>query len=175
MNLATAMTMELRGTAIDAVDLADTQPRAVILGQFITSLVDGTGAGSANQVYADSDTIVAAATNTVDLFADVKDVFGILISFTRIKGLYFKNTSPTAAVMNLGGGSNGAGLNAFDTFLTSTAADGSEAIIVRAGGAVMLWTPDATGYVCGAGDDILGIKETATLAGSYDLVVVGEV
>ncbi len=175
MNLVTSMTMELRGTATDVADLTDTAPRAVVLGQFIASLVDGTGSGSANQVYADSNTILAGATNTVDLFATVTDVFGAILSFNIIKGIYFKNTSTTAAVMNLGGGSNGAGLNAFDTFVTSTADDGSEVIIVRAGGAVMLWTPDATGYACAAGSDILGIKETATLAGSYDLVVVGEV
>jgi len=177
MDLATTMRMELRGTATNVADLTTggTAPNAVLLGQFIAAFTDGTGSGAANQIYADTNSIVAGATNTYDLVANIDDIYGDQMSFTRIKAIYFRNTSTTASVLHLGGGSNGAGLNAFDTFVTSTADDGSEVIIVRAGGAVMLWCPDATGYVCTAGSDILAVIETSTLAGSYDLVVVGEV
>ncbi len=71
--------------------------------------------------------------------------------------------------------SNAAGLNAFDTWITSTAADGSEAIILPQNAAVLLWNPIAAGYVVTAGTvDLLSMTETATLAGAYELMVVGE-
>ena len=175
MNLATSMQMEIRGTATDTADMADTAPRAVLLAQFIDSLTNGTGLDNANQVYADSGAIGAAATVDIDLAGTVTDVFGNTITFANIKAIFVKNTSTTGAVINLGGGSNAAGLNAFDTWITSTAADGSEAIILPQNAAVLLWNPIAAGYVVTAGTiDLLSMTETATLVGAYELMVVGE-
>lgn len=177
MDLATAMTMQITATATDTADMSDVAPRAVLLARFIDTLTDGTGLNSANQVYADSGTIGAAATVNIDLAGTVTDVFGAVITFTVVKAVFVRNTTTaTAAVINVGGGSNGAGLNAFDTWITSTAADGSEAVILPANAAVLLWNPTAAGYVVTAGTgDLLSLTETATLVGAYEVMVVGEV
>lgn len=177
MNLTTALNVSIKGTANKAADLSDTTPNTVLLCHLLDELANGTGSDQANQVYADTSTIGAAATVNYDLVASIDDVFGDQMSFTIIKGIIFKNTSTTASVLALGGGTDGAGTTAFDTFIRSAAGagagDGSEQILVRPGGVVVLWAPGTTGYACAAGSDNLSIEETSTLEGAFELLVVG--
>ena len=143
---------------------------------FSSSLADGTGANQANQVYQDSVSAIADAETSYDLAGSLTDEFGGTITFTIIKGILLKNTSVTASVLQIGGGTGCDGTNAFDTWITSTAANGSEGVLVRPGGCFFLWAPGATGYAVTAGSiDILVVKEKSTLAALFELTIVGVV
>lgn len=170
------VTAEVRAFVYNDVDLARQDPAAEVLGQMFKSFLVGTGLDQCNQVYSKAATITAAGRNTYDLAGSLTDMFGNTITFTGIKGLYVKNTSTTAARLLVGGGSDGAGTNAWDTWVTSTAADGSEGVIVPKGGALLLVNPVAAGFGVTAGTvDILAIEELDTLVGAYDLMVFGNV
>lgn len=176
MDLTTSLHMEIKGTATKAADLDDSIPKAVLLGQFIDALVDGTGLDSANQVYTLEGAIGAGGITDVDLVTAIDDVFGDQIVATSIKAVFVHNTSTTAAVIAVGGGTNGAGAAAFDTWITSTAADGSEQVILPKNAAMLLWNPTAAGYAIAGGSDNLSFEETTTtLAATFDLMVICEV
>lgn len=173
-----ATTGEIRGWTTKTADNVESGTNYVVYVKLFDEMTNGTGSDQANKIYADTNTILAGARNTIDLAGSVSDVYGDTITFTKIKGIILKNTSTTAAVLALGGGSDGAGTNAFDTWIRSAAGggagDGSEQVLVRAGGFVMFYTPDSTAYAVTAGTgDILGIVETATLAGSYEIAILG--
>ena len=154
-------------------DLYDSGSIRLLL-EFADSMTDGTGADQIDFVYADSGSLIGDADADYDLYGSLSDVFGATINAARIKGIFFKNTSSTAAVINVGGGTDGAGTAAFDSWITSTAADGSEAVIVRAGGGFMLYAPDATAYVVtNTSADTLSLLETASLAATYELYLIG--
>jgi hypothetical protein len=174
VNVSTELNLTMRSTATKAGDLTTTAPNAIVTAQYIQKMITGTGANQADVVYADSATMIADAFATYDLSGVVQDIFGDNVVMARVKGVYLKNTSTLASTIKLGGGSDGAGTNAWDTWITSTAADGSEGILVRPGAFVFLWAPDATAWATVAGTaDLLCIEEQSTLAASFDLVVVG--
>ena len=144
------------------------------------SLADGAVADQANQVYQDSATVIADAATSYDLAGVLTDEFGGTITFTIIKAILFKNTSTTASILGIGGGTGLDGTNAFDAWCCSAAGagsgDGSEYVKVRPGGFFMLCAPDVTGYAVIAGTaDILIIKELSTLAASFELTLIGVV
>ena len=174
MNVQTSLSLVMNCTATDTADLTSTAPSAVIQAKRIQTMISGTGADQADVVYADSATMIADAFADYDLSGTVKDIYGDNVVMARVKAVYVKNTSTTASIIKVGGGSNGAGLNAFDTWITSTAADGSEGVLLAPDACILLWSPGATAWVVTAGtDDLLSIEEQSTLAASFDLVVVG--
>jgi hypothetical protein len=165
-------TCQIKAWTTDTADMTDSGPATVFLARFFDTLTNGTGSDKANQVYMDSATLNASTRTTYDLAASLTDVYGTTITFTRIKGIFLANTSTTAAVLAIGGGSDGAGTNAFVNWISAAA----EEVNVRAGGCFMLWAPDATAYAVTAGTgDILGITETAALASTFELGIIGEV
>lgn len=171
MNVKTHLSLTMHATATKAGDLTSTAPNAVIAAQYIQRMINGTGLDQADVVYADSNTVASGAFVTYALDATVKDVFGDNVVLARVKGFYVKNTSTTAAVLLVGGGSDGAGTNAWDTWVTQAAADGSEQILVPKGGFIFMWAPDAVAWTVGAGD--LFAIEGSVDAGAFDLVIIG--
>jgi len=156
-------------------------PTLRLAHQFSDSLADGNGADEANQVYQDKATVAASTEASYDLAASLVDDFGGTITFTIIKAIMVINTSTTASVLHVGGGTGADGTNAFDTWIQSAAGagvgDGSERILLRPGGLFLLWAPDATGYaVTGGTADKLIIKERSALAGgAFELTIIGVV
>lgn len=146
------------------------------------SLTDGTGDDKAEQVWFDERTLAAGADEDLDLAGGLTDPFGDTITFTKIKALLVLNTSdelstPTDAEIQVGGGDTGDGTNAWDTWITSTAADGSEAVKVPVGGGHMLFNRLAAGFAVTAGvGDLLRIKNNdGSDQAQYQIMVVGEV
>jgi len=175
MDLTTRLVASLTGEAIKT-GYEFGAPTLPIRHTFDDSLADGDGADQANQVYQDSASVIADAETSYDLAGTLVDEFGGTITFTKIKGIVLLNKSTTASVLQIGGGTGLDGTNAFDTWITSTAADGSEGVLVRAGGLFVLWAPDATAYAVAAGTgDILVIKEKSTLAAVFELSIIGVV
>jgi len=170
-----------------AISIAETLTKAQALSSDGTvpvklnpnySWSDGTSDDEANRLYFASGTLTLSTDVDIDLYGSLTDPFGDTISMDTVKAIIVANTSderdtPTTAKIQVGGGSNGAGLNAFDTWVTSTAADGSEAAIIHPGGLLVAVAP-LTGYACSAGSDILRIYNSdGTYSADYQVIVVG--
>jgi len=181
MELATGLHVEIRATATKAAHLQEgsAKPGGPLLAQFIHALTDGTGLDKANQVYSLEGAVGAGAFADIDLVATVKDIFGDTITATSVKAFFVHNTSTTAAVLYVGGGTDGAGTAAFDTWIRSAAVggagDGSEQVILPKNACQLIWNPTAAGYGIAGGSDNLSIEGDAALAGTFNLMVICEV
>jgi len=174
MDLATTLRVTLNCEATKTADLAGTPVSEPII-TLSDTLDDGTGADQADIVYFDSGTMVASADLSLDLAGTLSDVYGDTVTAVRVKAIAVKNTSTTASVLKLGGGTGDAGTNAFASWLhrSGTSAAGSEGVLIRPGGVFLLWAPGATGYAVTAGTgDILMLQEQSTLAAAYELMIV---
>ena len=174
MDLATTLRLTLTCTATKTADLSGT-PSSTPSLTLSDTLADGTAADQANIVYFDSGTMIADADLSLDLSGTLSDVYGDTITALRVKAIAIKNTSTTASILKVGGGTADAGTNAFASWLhrTGTSAAGSEGVLVRPGGVFLLWAPDATAYAVTAGTgDILMIQEQSTLAAAYEVMIV---
>lgn len=98
MNVDIAMTIFSSYTK--SLDLST--PEDVISLARNTQFTDGTGSGKANRHWSDSRSLNASAQEVLDLEA-LTDAFGQTLTFTKIKFIYIKNTSTTAAQIAIGG------------------------------------------------------------------------
>jgi len=166
----------IRFEAILSKDLdLDVTSKAALAREFNLAFDDGTGEDEVDLVWFDSISLAAGADTDIDLSGSLTDPWGDSVSFAKIRGLFIKNASTTDAEIQFGGGDGGDGTNAWDTWITSTAADGSEAVKVPPG-----WTWGAAhtgtgGYAVTANTgDILRIKNNdGALAAIVEVVILG--
>ena len=152
-------------------DLVSTDQSTQILKNFTDSLTHGTGADQVNQVWSDDGQVAIGVVTQIDLVGSLTDYYGNTISFTTIKGMLIHNNDATATLW-VGGGTDGAGTNAFVNWIETAATH----VIIPPGGVFMLFTPDATGFACAGGSDILGLEEsTGAATCDYEIVLLGEV
>lgn len=169
------MTIEIDGdVAIDiALALAkDLTLNSVKFGAIKASLLPrttfttGDEADQANLAFAEQRIIGATSNDDLDLFGSLKDPFGDIINFARIRVMYIKAASANTGTIQIG---NAAG-NVFDSWVGAS----DDSIILNPGGAFMLLSPDATGYTVGNGaSDLLRIRNNGASSGTYDIVLVG--
>lgn len=130
---------------------------------------DGAGAGQANRIYQDRNTLAASGTIDVDLSGTLTDVYGDPVVFARVKALIVTAADANTNNVVVGGVANG-----ISTILQPAA---SGTITVRPGATWLISAGggDATGYVITAGTaDLLHIINSAGGTGvDYELVVVG--
>lgn len=133
-------------------------------------LKNGTGAGNANKIFVDLTTINPSATKSYDLNGGVVDAFQNVVSFTRVKVLFFELLPDTAASAVALGGS---GTNPFVDWLAGVT---TGKLRVRNGGCLFLGCYDGTGYTTanGAADVLLVTNEDAVSAATYRIAVIGE-
>lgn len=171
MDLATKVLMKVIATASVDLDMSTT-PSGDVDFSFDDELADGTGADQADTVWFDAATQIADATDTIDLAGGVTDVFGSTITMVRVKCMFFKNTSTTASILQVG---PHATANPFQCAITSVGGvTGNEARSVPPGGGFIIWAPGATGWAVGAGaTDDFEVFESSSLASAYEVAVVG--
>ncbi len=143
-----------------------TTPSAPVNYQRQYSLSEGAGLNAANKIWSDSRTIAASGTDDLDLAGVLTDSFGATITLARVKGIFVFASSANSNNVVVGGGSN-----PLVNWLTGT----TPAVVVRPGGMLAVWAPDATGYAVTASTaDILRVANSG--AGSsvtYDIVLIG--
>lgn len=142
---------------------------------YSTTLSNGTGAGAAQKVYAATLTISASTTTNLDLAGSLTDLFGNVITFSKIKVIYVElDTTTTASSILVGGHATLALAN----WITSadTLDNDQPAIRVRNNGVFMLACRDATGYaVTATTEDMLSIEnEDASNAATVNVCLIGE-
>jgi hypothetical protein len=166
MALTTDISLQLVLALTKALDLS-VSPEARANVKKAIALATGTGANQADKYWPDQRTILASATDTLDLNGGgLIDPLGDAFAPARIKVVYvFAAAANTNNVNVVRPAANGVPL-----FLA--AGDG---IAVRPGG-VFLWVaPDATGVAvtAGTGDLIDLVNSGGGSSVTYDIVIVG--
>lgn len=163
---ATTASISLAATLLQAVDLGSAQ--ATMRGGLSVNFSDGTGAGKANKVFADTATLAASATAAIDLNGTLLDAFGAVVSFTKIRALVITAAAGNTNDVQVGGA-------AANGFIAPFGA-ATDKIKVKPGGAFALIAPDVNGYgVTAATADLLQITNGGAGTGvTYSIIVIGE-
>lgn len=164
MALDTRFKLTLSSVLTGALDL---QPRTAPLNVAKNiALTNGTGANQADRVWADTRTITASSTDSIDLAGSLTDAFGAALTFARIK-LLLVTAAPgnTNNVVVTRPASNGVPL-------FSAAGD---ACPVRPGGVFAWACSDATGVAvtAGTGDLLDFVNSAGGSTVTYDVVIIG--
>ncbi len=122
--------------------------------------LDGTAADQAGVVYHRVTALTAGMGSTIDMAGGgIVDVFGNAFGPARVKAVYIKNTSTTAATLTIAG--NNASICGGFTMLPGES-------FMRATGNATAW-PVAAGTT----DTITITNASGTLAAAYRLVIIG--
>ncbi len=133
------------------------------------AIANGTGADQANQIFTDTRTLSASATESLDLSGVLTNAFGETILFTSIKGIVI---APAAANTNdviVGGAAS----NAFINWVS----DATDKVVVKPGGVFALYAPSAAGYAITAGTgDLLKVANSSSgTSVTYDILLIGTI
>lgn len=132
------------------------------------ALTAGTGAGAASKVYWDSRALAGTTRQTYDLSGALLNPLGEAVVFTKVRAIFLVVTSGPGP-LEVGGGSDGAGANAFVSWLNTAAA---ETVIDKA---LVVIRQDATAYAVTAGTgDIFAVYNSGATSTTYKLILVGE-
>lgn len=127
----------------------------------------GTGANQADKVFSDQRTIAASGTDPLDVAAGgLLDPLGSVFTVARLKLIFIQALAANTNNVVLGGGAN-----PVINYMTGT----TPAIVVRPGGWLMLFAPDATGYpvTAGTGDVLTLTNSAAGTSVTYNVVLIG--
>jgi hypothetical protein len=166
MTLTTTLALTAKGRQAGTVDLGSTAAERAISAS--VALVNGTGAGAADLMFADTRTLAASGTEDLDLAGALADAFGTAQVFARIKAIVVQaDAGNTNNVVVSRPASNG---------LTIFSAAG-DAIPVRPGEtlALICGVADAVGHVVTAATgDLLTVTNSAGTTGvTYSIMVIG--
>ena len=136
------------------------------------AVVNGTGAGQADLLYADERTITTGADDDIDLTGGLTDAFGATLTFVELVALLVINAPITGNAnttdLSIGGG----GANSFVGFFNAVAD-----IIgpIKPGGAFLLAAADAAGIgtVVDSSGDVLRISNSSGATAIYQIVILG--
>lgn len=134
------------------------------------TLDDGTGAGQANKIFADTRTLAASATEDLDLAAGaLTDAYGTTLTFAKIKAIYVEAAAGNTNNVILGNATSNAWVGPFGA--------ATHTIAVRPGGVQLLATgeADTNGYAVTAGTgDLLKVANSGGTTGvTYTIIIVG--
>lgn len=145
-----------------------------------SSYTNGTGANKLNKLHEFTYTITPSTRVSLNLIAagpglDITDPEGYVLSFTIIREIFiYLRPNTAAARITIGGGTDGAGANAF-TGGTSAAFGGpSHTNSIGNGSYFHVGRPDATGYPVIANNVLALFNNDAALNAIVDVVIVGE-
>jgi hypothetical protein len=165
MTLKSALAISATATLTGTTDLASVN--SPLSFNRAVQLINGTGAGKADRMFADTRTLAASATEDLDLSGSLLDALGGSAAFVRIKGLVIAAAKTNTNNVVFGAASS----NAWAALLNSTGT-----ITLRPGAAACFMAGVAdTGWAVTAGTgDILKVANSAGGTGvNYDIVVIG--
>lgn len=131
------------------------------------SLANGTAAGQADKLFADSRTLAASATEDLDLSGVLTDPLGNTLTFAKVKGLLIAADAGNTNNVIVGA----AGVNPWVGLLNATGT-----VTLRPGAAALFvaGAADATAYVAASPADLIKVANSG--AGStvtYHVVIIG--
>lgn len=128
---------------------------------------DGDGAGEADTIWSDERTLAASGTEDLDLAGSLTDPFGATITLATVKGLIIAADSGNTNNVVLGGASS----NGWVTWVGAA----TDKVVVRPGGLLALFAPDATAYAVTADTaDLLHVANSGSgTSVKYQIIVIG--
>ncbi|MFJ3834445.1 hypothetical protein ACIPY6_02890 [Streptomyces sp. NPDC090054] len=136
--------------------------------RYAAHLESGAGAGKADRVFADTRTLAASATETLDLAGSLTDAYGATTSFARVKFILVAAAGANANNVIVGA-------NASADFVGLLNAAGTVTLRPGMAFAAMASSSDATGMVVTATTaDLIKIANSAGgTSVTYDVIIVG--
>ena len=150
----------------DILDLATA--RMPVEFHATANLTDGTGANQAKKIFADTRTLSASATESLDLYGGLTDQFGTTLNFAKIKAVLISaDAANTNSVQVTRPASNGLPL-----FMAA-----SDGIALTPGAFFCACFPDANGVaVTASTGDLLTLTNSAgSTSVTYSIIVIGTV
>lgn len=131
-------------------------------------LRDGTGANQANQMFTDTRTLAASATESLDLAGGVTNGLNVTVTFTAIKLIRIRAAAANTNNVVIGGASSNAFVGPF--------VDATDKISIAPGGLFEILNPSAAGWAVTAstGDLLLVANSSSGTPVSYTIEIVGE-
>lgn len=165
MPLTSNINVRVQATHTNVLDLGTTQFAPDV--QRSIMLADGTGAGQANQLFSDTRTLSANASEDIDLAGALTNAFGATITFTKIKAVLIVAAAANSNNVVVG--------NASSNGWTGPFGAATHTITIRPGGMFLIGCSDNTAYGVTAGTgDLLKIANSAGGSSvTYDIVVIG--
>ena len=164
MALASRIITQITGDYTSALDLET--PTSSLAYSVQTDFATGAGAGQADTRWTDTRTLTASATENLDLAGVLTGPFGTVLTFARIKAVYFRAApGNTNDVQVTRPATNGVPL-----FLAA-----SDGIAIPPGGWFSWGAPTAAGVlVTPATGDLITVTNSAGTTGvTYDVIVIG--
>lgn len=159
--------IEFRANLNNSVDVGSVlYPISFNPSNFFT---DGTGANQAKEIFTDTRTLTASATENLDLAGVLADVFGNVLTFTKIKAMIITAAAANTNDVVVGGHATAA--------FASWVNDATDKIKVKPGGMFMITAPDANGLaVTATTADMLTVTNGgAGTSVTYTIVLLGVV
>lgn len=153
-------------TLAGANDLA--QPLQSLNERTSLTFTDGTGADQCDMVFADTRTIAASGSESLDLAGGLTDAFGATMTFAEIVAIYVKAAAANTNDVVVGGAASNAYVGPFG--------DATDKVKVKPGGVLLIAGPNAAGLgaVTASTGDILQVANSGGSTGvTYDIIIVG--
>lgn len=154
---------------VDASQLSSLDLSAVVnalLQDFSVTLSNGVGAGQASQMWSDTRTLGASASENLDLAGALTNAFGLTITFTKIKLLLVraKSTNNAANAVNLSRPAS----NGVPVFLA-----GSDGVPLAPGAIFLFFDPTGVTVTAATGDLLTVANAAGVNSVDYDIVIIG--
>lgn len=165
MSLTTKLAVTLNAVQLSPKDL--TTARAAVDYAKAMQLASGTGANQADQIFSDTRTLAASASETLDLTGTLMDALGATVAMARVKGIIIRAADGNTNDLLVGGAAS----NGFASWV----GDPTDKVKVKPGGILALFAPGATAYPVTAGTgDLLQVGNSgAGTSVTYDVVIIG--
>lgn len=130
-------------------------------------LQNGTGANQANRFYAATRTLAASASEELDLAGVLEDIFGEVLTLTKVKGIAVQADGGNTNLVLVGGAASNAWAAMFG--------DATDVLKVAPGGFFMLTAPDANGLAVTAntGDKLKIANSAGGSSITYTIAIAG--
>ena len=140
-------------------------PRMDLAVKKILDFAPGVAAGQLDKLFADSRTLAASATESLDLAGSLTDPLGQALSFAKVNVLMVRAAATNANDVVIGGAAS----NGF----TSPFGAADDKIKIRPGGCVLLFCDAGYAVTAGTGDQLQIANGGAGSAVAYDIVLAG--
>lgn len=163
--LTAKITTTIVGSLENELDLVTAS--APISKRYEQSYADGTGADQAEELFSDTRSLAASASESLDLAGGLASPLGGSITFTAIKEIIVRASPDNTGDLRVGA----AIANAFQGPFGAAAVGN----LVPPDGILHLRNPSAAGWPVTAGTgDLLQIENLVAAAQSYDIIIIGE-
>lgn len=149
-------------------DQSGVQPKQANVGLSPSfTITSGTGANQADKIYAETITIAASGSATRDLAGSLTDVFGVALTFVKVKGIFVSAASANTNNVLIG--------NAGATQFLGPFGAAAHTVAVLPGGLAAFVAPNAAAWAVAAGSaDVLGFANSSSgTSVTFDLVIIG--